>query len=104
MIGEQRVADVVEVADQRHVHAHLQELVLDVRHGGRRLVAVDRDAHDLRAGARERRDLPDGCRSTSAVSVLVIDCTTIGAPPPTFTLPTWTGTDWRRCWGPRTGS
>ena len=26
--------------------------------------------------------------STSAVSVLVIDCTTIGAPPPTFTLPT----------------
>src|SRR5215470_10213707 len=30
--------------------------------------------------------------STSAVSVLVIDWTTIGAPPPTVTLPTWTGT------------
>ena len=30
--------------------------------------------------------------STSAVSVLVIDCTTIGAPPPTVTPPTWTGT------------
>src|SRR5690349_23121049 len=28
--------------------------------------------------------------STSAVSVLVIDCTTIGAPPPTATLPTIT--------------
>ena len=28
--------------------------------------------------------------STSAVSVLVIDCTTIGAPPPTATLPTMT--------------
>ena len=36
---------------------------------------------------------------TSAVSVLVIDCTTIGAPPPTCTLPTWTGTDWRRSFG-----
>src|SRR5437870_13794802 len=37
--------------------------------------------------------------STSAVSVLVIDWTTIGAPPPTCTLPTCTGTDWRRCSG-----
>src|SRR5580692_9535307 len=30
--------------------------------------------------------------STSAVSVLVIDCTTTGAPPPTVTLPTFTAT------------
>src|SRR6516225_2661237 len=30
--------------------------------------------------------------STSAVSVLVIDCTTIGAPPPTRTPPTFTAT------------
>ena len=30
--------------------------------------------------------------SMSAVSVLVIDCTTIGAPPPTVTLPTFTAT------------
>ena len=37
--------------------------------------------------------------SMSAVSVLVIDCTTMGAPPPTFTLPTFTGTDWRRSLG-----
>ena len=37
--------------------------------------------------------------STSAVSVLVIDCTTIGAPPPTVTLPTWTGTQVRRSLG-----
>ena len=69
MIGEQRVADVVEVADQRHVHAHLQQPVLDVRHGGRRLVAVDRDAHDLGAGARERRDLPDGRIDVGGVGV-----------------------------------
>ena len=34
--------------------------------------------------------------STSAVSVLVIDCTTTGAPPPTVTWPTLTGTALRR--------
>jgi hypothetical protein len=31
--------------------------------------------------------------STSAVSVLVIDCTTMGAPPPTLTDPTDTCTE-----------
>src|SRR3954454_21729466 len=36
--------------------------------------------------------------STSAVSVLVIDCTTTGACPPTITSPTRTATDWRRAW------
>ena len=34
--------------------------------------------------------------STSAVSVLVIDCTTIGAPPPTVTPPMRTGMERRR--------
>ena len=34
---------------------------------------------------------------TSAVSVLVIDCTTIGAPPPTRTAPISTATLARRC-------
>ena len=34
--------------------------------------------------------------STSAVSVLVMDCTTTGALPPTITPPTLTPTDWRR--------
>ncbi len=33
---------------------------------------------------------------TSAVSVFVIDCTTIGLPPPTYTLPILTGADQRR--------
>ena len=54
---KQLVADVVEVADQRDIDAHRGEPVADVRHGGRRLVAIDGDAHELRAGARERRDL-----------------------------------------------
>ena len=57
MVGEQLVADVMEVADERHAHAHLSQLVPDVRHGRRRLVAIDRDAHDLGAGAGQRRDL-----------------------------------------------
>src|ERR1700681_2117076 len=42
--------------------------------------------------------------ATSAVSVLVIDCTTIGAPPPTATLPTMTWVVLRRALGPATSS
>ncbi len=57
MVGEKLVADVVKVADDRHVDFHLEKPFLDVRHGGRGLVAVDGDAHDLRAGARQRRHL-----------------------------------------------
>src|SRR5581483_1267161 len=38
--------------------------------------------------------------ATSAVSVLVIDCTTTGAPSPTVTPPTATATDLRRSCGP----
>ena len=64
----------------------LSELFADMRHGGGGLVAIDGDAHELGAGAGERRDLGD--RSfESAVSVLVMDWTTIGAPPPTMTAP-----------------
>src|SRR3984893_8775163 len=36
--------------------------------------------------------------STSAVSVLVMDCTTTGAPPPTRTCPTCTAYVFRRAW------
>src|ERR1700683_2436612 len=39
--------------------------------------------------------------ATSAVSVLVIDWTTIGAPPPTWILPTFTATVVWRFWGIR---
>ena len=34
--------------------------------------------------------------ATSEVSVLVIDCTTTGLPPPTVTPPIWTAWVWRR--------
>jgi hypothetical protein len=57
MVGEQLVADIVEVADDRHLNAHPEEPLLDVRHRRRRLVAVDGDAHELGAGASERRHL-----------------------------------------------
>ena len=60
VVGEELVADVMEVADDRHVDVHLQKLFLDVRHGGRGLVAVDSDADDLGTGPRQRRHLP--CR------------------------------------------
>ena len=57
MVGQELVADVVEIADQRHLHPHLGEPVADMRDGRRRLVAVDGDADQLRAGAGKRRNL-----------------------------------------------
>ena len=69
MIGEQLVADVMEVADQRHGDAELREPVADLRHRGGGLVAVDRDAHDLGAGVRQRRDLARGRLDVGGVGV-----------------------------------
>ena len=40
-----------------------------LRHGGGRLVAVDRDAHELGAGARQRRDLARGAFDVGGVGV-----------------------------------
>ena len=57
VFGEQLVADVVEVADERHADAALREALADMRHGLGGFVAVDGDAHQLRAGARQRRHL-----------------------------------------------
>ncbi len=59
VIGEELVADIVEVADERHGDAEPGEPLADMRDGGGGLVAIDRDAHDLGAGAGERRDLRD---------------------------------------------
>ena len=69
VLGEQGVAVVVEVADERHRHAHLRQAVADVRHGLGRLVAVDRDAHDLGAGAGQRRPLARGRLHVGGVGV-----------------------------------
>jgi hypothetical protein len=57
VLREQQVAVVVEVAHERHGHAQVVEAGAQLGDGGRGLVVVDRDAHDLGAGARERRHL-----------------------------------------------
>ena len=69
MIGEQLVADVVEVADQGYAHAPLQKRVADVGHGRGGLVAVDRDPHQFRARPRQGRDLPGGRLDVRGVGV-----------------------------------
>jgi hypothetical protein len=51
-----------------------------------RSTVIRTSSEPARANAATWRAVP----STSAVSVLVIDCTTIGAPPPTVTPPTST--------------
>src|SRR5690606_22588035 len=48
MVGKQLVADIVEVAHQRHENADPLKPFADPRHGGCTLVAVDGDADDLR--------------------------------------------------------
>ena len=60
MIGEQLVADVMEIADERDVASLLRELLENMRHGRRRLVAIDGDAHQLRALLRQRQNLRHG--------------------------------------------
>ncbi len=99
MIGEELVADIVEVAHQRHVIAHRGEAVAD-----------DGTAAALSSRSTVMRTISEPARascmtwrtvaSISAVSVLVIDWTTTGAPPPTITPPTLTPTDCLRGAGP----
>ena len=57
MIGQQLVADIVEVADQRDIDAEPQQPFTNARNGGGRFIAVDRDAHQFGAGAMQGRDL-----------------------------------------------
>ncbi len=47
----------------------LRRRFADVRNGGGGLVAVDGDAHDFGAGARQRRDLRDGAVDIGGVGV-----------------------------------
>ena len=69
MIGQQFVADVMEVADERHVDAHPVELFADVGNGSGRFVAVDGDADELRAGAGKIGDLFDGAVDVGRVGI-----------------------------------
>ena len=85
MLLQQLVAVEMKIADQRHGAAERIEPVADMRHRGGRLGGIDGDAHQLRARARPARAPGCAVAATSAVSVLVIDCTTIGALPPIVT-------------------
>ena len=59
-VGEQAVAVEMEIAHQRHRHAHAVQLLADIGYGLRRLGRVDRDTHHLRARERQFLHL-DGC-------------------------------------------
>ena len=45
------MAVIVEVADERYVDPARVQPLADMRHGSSGLVAIDGDAHELRAGA-----------------------------------------------------
>jgi len=61
--------------------------------GGRRVLVGTGHAHDVGPGLLELADLFQG-RGGITGDRVVIDCTVIGASPPTGTLPTWI---WRHC-------
>ena len=69
MVGEQLMADIMEIADDRRGDPHLEKPFLDVGDRRRRLVAVDGDAHDLGARPRQRRHLADGAVDIGGVGV-----------------------------------
>jgi hypothetical protein len=69
MIGEKPVADVVEITHDRHSDAHLAQAVFDMRNCGGGLVAIDRDADDLRPGTGQRRDLARGALDVGSVGI-----------------------------------
>ena len=69
MVRQQLVADVMEIAHQRHVDALPQQALLDARHGGSALVPVHGDAHDLGAGAGQRRHLAHGAVDVGGIGV-----------------------------------
>src|SRR5919201_813402 len=57
MIRQELVADVVKIADNRHVNAELLQALLDVGHRRSRAVTIHGYTDDLRSGARQIGDL-----------------------------------------------
>jgi hypothetical protein len=95
MIGQQLVADIVEIADERHMAA---DAVSRSRMRGTAAAASSRSTvtRTISEPAVASAATCATVASMSAVSVLVIDCTTTGAPPPTVTEPTLTAIQsWR---------
>ena len=69
MIGQQLVADVVEIPHQRHANAKLGQPVADMGHGGGGLVPVNGDSHEFRTRPGEVRDLLDGALDVGGVRI-----------------------------------
>ena len=69
VIGQQGVADIVKISDQRHVEAEAFEPFTDLRHGCGTFVAVDGDPDNLRAGFVKGCDLGHGGVDVGGVGV-----------------------------------
>ena len=69
ILREQQVAVVVKVADDRHVDAAVRQARDDFRNRRCRRLVVHGDAHQLRPGPRERRDLIRGADRVGGVRV-----------------------------------
>jgi hypothetical protein len=69
MLGQELVADVMEVSHKRHIHAQAVELFADMRHGRRRFIPIHRDAHDFRPRARQRRHLGNGALDIGGIGI-----------------------------------
>jgi hypothetical protein len=67
--GEQAVAVVMEVADQRYVTAQRIKAVADGGHGARGGFIIHRDAHQFGARVGERFYLRDGSRHIGGIGV-----------------------------------
>ncbi len=96
MVFEKHMADIVEVADQRHIVAHFAEPVANMGHRRCRFGPVDGDSHELRPRLMKFGNLP-AVASTSAVSVLVMDWTAMECVSADDIDPTLTAVDFRRC-------
>ena len=88
---EQKVSVVMEIADKRSRDACVEHPALDLGNGFGSFWQVDRDTHHFGPGFASSMHCC-AVAAASAVSVMVIDWTTTGAPPPTWTGPTRTPT------------
>ena len=68
-VGQQAVAVVMKIADQRHVDAHAVELVAHMRHGFGGFGRVDRDTDHLGAGQGQFLDLNGGADDIHRIGV-----------------------------------
>ena len=69
VLGQQTVAVVVKIADQRHVAVHPVEMLADFRHGGGGFRRIDGDAHQFRPGARQFGGLQGGGQVVGSIGV-----------------------------------